>query len=373
MKTLITILTITVALTLPGTGARPRFVPPPNPESQPSAREAVAETEDSADVQLQRSQQQLEKAQSQIARQAAEVEAIQAEVERAAAVAEAATPETPDLPLLPMRYQNMVHRGRGGGKALVIRSSEAEPKEQAELEEDLAVMSHILDKALDEKLPGQPRSRKAMGIDVVFSSTAAPFRSLYLDGYGAVFMLKVGFPLLPPPKGEPRKERAETSSTWEEARKELYGRPSDGKITTSPAEEYDEEKVNRLKDALFEGVKNAANVRDLKPDDSVTVCVFGGAGGPAKVQSTAKAGAPKAAIVNQVWVYGDGKPGQTRGTIMTIRVKKSDVDAFAKGKQTLEEFRKRAKVTTYVGNADGGGSMMGFGGSGFGSTYEFMH
>jgi hypothetical protein len=30
---------------------------------------------------------------------------------------------------------------------------------------------------------------------------------------------------------------------------------------------------------------------------------------------------------------------------MTIRVKKSDIDAFAKSKQSLEEFRKKAKVT----------------------------
>jgi hypothetical protein len=39
------------------------------------------------------------------------------------------------------------------------------------------------------------------------------------------------------------------------------------------------------------------------------------------------------------------------GTIMTIRVKKADVDDFAKGKVNLDEFRKRASMTIYAGDA----------------------
>ena len=69
---------------------------------------------------------------------------------------------------------------------------------------------------------------------------------------------------------------------------------------------------------------------------------------------------------------GDHNDGSTRGTILTIRVKKSDADAFAKGKQTLEEFRKKAKITAYVGNADGGMGGMGFG-SGFGGSSGFSY
>jgi hypothetical protein len=37
---------------------------------------------------------------------------------------------------------------------------------------------------------------------------------------------------------------------------------------------------------------------------------------------------------------------------MTLRVKKSDADAFAKDKLTLEEFRKRAKIAIYDNGAD---------------------
>jgi hypothetical protein len=65
---------------------------------------------------------------------------------------------------------------------------------------------------------------------------------------------------------------------------------------------------------------------------------------------------------------------------MTIRVKKSDADAFAKGAMTLEAFRKRAHVVSYAGSPESdialggvGGGMGGLGGgggevgSGFGS------
>jgi len=270
------------------------------------------------------------------------------------------------------RLQSVIKRSSGhGGKALVIRSSEPDPKEQSNLEEDLAVMSHILDKALEEKNETTHRTHRAMGINVYFGSSN-PMRSLYLDGYGALFMLHVGFPLLAPPKTETRKERAETSSTWEEARQELYGQPGSAKTLAGPAEEYDEEKVNQLKDTLLEALKNAANIRDLKPDDSVTICVFGGAGGAGRTQvrSTTKRGAtPGPDVQNQVWVVGDHDIGPTRGTILTIRVKKTDAEAFAKGKLTLEEFRKKAKMAAYMGNADRGGGM-GFGSSS-GFSYDF--
>ena len=67
-----------------------------------------------------------------------------------------------------------------------------------------------------------------------------------------------------------------------------------------------------------------------------------------------------------------------RQTIMTIRVKKSDADAFAKGAMTLEAFRKRAHVVSYAGSPETGmafggmgGGMGGFGGGGGGGGGGF--
>jgi len=259
-------------------------------------------------------------------------------------------------------------------RALVIRSSEVDPKDQSSIEEDLAVMSHILDKALDEKLGNQSHGRKAMGIDVWFASNSNPFRSLYLEGYGAVFMFKVGFPLLPPPKKETPKEKRETSSTWEEARQELYGNPGASKAISAQVEDYDEEKVTALKDCLFDALQNASNIHDLKPDDSITLCIFGTAGGAGKASSLVKRGGMSGSgSRNHLLVFDGGSNSQARGSIMTIRVRKSEVDALAKGQMDSAEFRKKAKVTVYLGGAEGGAGVFSFG-NGFGSgtgNYQF--
>ena len=140
-------------------------------------------------------------------------------------------------------------------------------------------MSRILEKAASERAGGhggQPYGATAMGIDVFFTPAANPLRSLYLDGYGALFMLNVGFPFLPPPHAEGQQEKTEANSDWEDAKQELYGQPWWRTRLVAPTEPYDEERVNRLREGLLESLKNATNIRGLKPDDSITVCVFGG-------------------------------------------------------------------------------------------------
>jgi hypothetical protein len=372
MKTLMTILTIAAALSVPGQAVPPQVMPEIQ-DAQAQADASAPKAKTAADAQLDKVQQQLSAAQNQLDAQLAQAEAQvkQAEEQAAAAADEENSAVLGDLPALPGvgRFGTMAHGGRGAGKSLVIRSTDSDPKEQANLEEDLSVMAHILDKAVEEKLGDQARRHQAMGINVVFGSSSAPFRSLYLDGYGALFLLHVSFPLVAAPKPEVREPNTQTSSTWEEARQELYGEPGQPRVVTRPAEQYDEEKVNQLKDSVLDALKNASNIRDLKADDSITVCIFGAAGSSAKIRSTVKRAGAGAGVSKQIWVASDGKRGRTRGTIMTIRVRKSDADAFAKGKSTLDDFRKKARIAAYVGNSDTGASAFGFGGNGF--DYEF--
>src|SRR5579859_6181004 len=96
------------------------------------------------------------------------------------------------------RAQNLLARPGGASRALIVRSSDADPKTQEALEEDLAVMSHLLNKSLEDLPGGAGHGNKVMGIDVFFTPGSAPLRSLYLDNYGAVFFLSVNFPLLAP-------------------------------------------------------------------------------------------------------------------------------------------------------------------------------
>src|SRR5439155_10482156 len=69
----------------------------------------------------------------------------------------------------------------------------------------------------------------------------------------------------------------------------------------------------------------------------------------------------------RTWTAPPGQPyrGPAAGTMMTIRVKKTDVDDFAKGKLNLDDFHKKAKITTYAGGAGGGDGSFVFSGDGF--------
>jgi len=370
MKTTITVIVLSTVLTLLVTGARPRSgwggtneqsvleetSPPAAATEQPeNIQEETTQPDPQVEAELALAQAQVKKADEQAA--------------QAGAVEDGSGAVLGDLPSVSglTRLHNWYQQGRGGGKGLVIRSSETDPKDQAALEEDLSVMSHILSKAVEEKVGSQSHSRRAMGIDLVFASSSSPLHSLYLDGYGALFLLRVNFPLIAPVKREAAKEQTETSSTWEEARQELYGQRGEGRVLSGSSQEYDEEKVTNLKDALLEALKNATHIRELKPDDAVTVCIFGG--GPARVQPVIKRGPTAGVSENSVWVF-DTKAGPKRGTIMTMRIKKSDADAYAKNRVDLEEFRKRAKITSYIGNAETGGAAATAYGFGNGFTFE---
>jgi hypothetical protein len=370
MKAIMSIITISAAASLLNAPLSRAQEAAPEAADVSQAEEALKGAQDElakAQVEAQKAQAQAQKEQAEAKANFAKAQHLfqnsmeHAQKEMAPAGGEAGSGNfggygTFPAPEFSQRLQNVLKRApdHGAGKALVIRSSESDPKEQPQLEEDLAVMSRILEKAASERSGGQPYGATAMGIDVFYTPAASPLRSLYLDGYGALFMLNVGFPLLAPPQAEGQQEKTEANSDWEDAKQELYGQRGGGRAMAAPGEPYDEERVNRLRDGLLESLKNATNIRGLKPDESITVCVFGGpSSGQPKARSyvkrsTGSSGA-RGAVAVSGWV---GSP--MRQTIMTIRVKKSDADALAKGAMTPEAFRKRAHIVCYAGSPEAG-------------------
>ena len=338
MKTFIPIVTVAAALSLFGNIAlHGQSVAPP--EDQVELAKAQTEAQ-KAQVE---GQQQLAEVQSQTAQAQAQAEQDSGPWQQGSAY-----------------DQNgfrlaQVFSGQPGNpsRTLIVRSSEHDPKEQANLEEDLAVMTRIFEKAIAGKPGDELQTRTAMGINVYFPSDTSPLRNVYLDGYGALFMMNVNYPLLAPPaKSQEEKEKPSGDSAWQEARRELYGQAADGNPPPSAGEEYSAEKVNNLKNALLEALKDGTNIRNLKPDDSITVCVFGGASahsGRFKEQARYQIAAQGDMSLTGKRISRDG--AAAHGTIMTIRVKKADVDDFAKGKVNLDEFRKRASMTIYAVDA----------------------
>ncbi len=254
-------------------------------------------------------------------------------------------------------------RARGpSAQILVVPSAAVEPKEFAAIVEDMQVMSRILDKALGQEkstfahfvlggmFPADPDTSNVWSSNL--AGAATPTQAIFLEGFGALFVTRVDYPLAPTSEeAEPAKESEE--SVWEKTRRELYGPQRDptswslrsARRYGGPLKEYDPKQVDELQKTLLETLEHAANIRSLKPEDSVAITVLGLAGGVS----------PANVVV--VRLLADGKVQQTnvplsqafacRPTALAIRVKKSDVDALAAGQLTFDQLREKATILNY--------------------------
>ena len=235
---------------------------------------------------------------------------------------------------------------RGSTQPLVVRTAEVDAATQTNLQEDLAVMGRILTKTL-----GKDGGDSAMGI--VLSALPAVRRpqSVYLEGYGVLFFLNVKFPLVAPAAKTEEVEVKIEDPTWEQTRRELYGQKNTNvrffniNAGGEGAVEYDAEQVQDLKKDLTEALRNATNIRSLKPDDLVTVVVTGNRGAVKARVKTAKSTGGKAAK-NDVMIV-DTQVSAPRETVLTLKAKKVDIDAMAKGTIDLAEFTKRVSTAAY--------------------------
>jgi hypothetical protein len=170
--------------------------------------------------------------------------------------------------------------GRQVDRPLIIRTtgSEENTKVNEQLQEDLSVMSRILDKAA-----GEHRHRvgmdamKAAGIEIrALAGRGRQDQALYLEDYGVIFTLNVNMPL----RAEPVEEKEEVkeparNEEWEDARNELFGnRKRPGKIRVQ-GRIIDQGEIDEFRDELIESLKNTVNIRNLKETDTVLVVVRG--------------------------------------------------------------------------------------------------
>jgi len=274
----------------------------------------------------------------------------------------AVPPGAPDAPIDPAGIANWAEgfavsttqgvldqlfpRGGGGPRRPVIVGGDS--KNAATLSEDLTVMMRILEKAAGAKADGPPT---ASGIALFsFSQPSSP-RAFYLDGYGAMFVLNVRYPLVAPPKqDDPEGTNDTTNSEWEKAKEEVYGRRAaldEIKLKATQGEEFNSQRVENLKDQIIGDLVNAKNIRHLKPDDYVTVVVLGGGARNSVVRGAGLP--PRASRGGRAASAIEVAPSHEAGTqsTMTLRIRKSEIDAFAKGKVGPEEFRKNVSAQVY--------------------------
>ncbi len=259
-------------------------------------------------------------------------------------------------------------RAGSTGTVLVIPSEQTRIEDLLTINEDMSVMSRIFEKNIE-----QARIKTVRGGMIVpaydpfltlLGGGRGGIQSIYLQGFGALFLMKIDFPLTPPPDMQDDEKKTikaeEGDPVWRQMRREMYEpeKVDRRRRTDRPEKKYDAEKVENLKTILIKALKHAANIRSLKPDESVVLTVTGSG----EAIST-KIIAARLTRENQILVQQKDADGQTitkmvTGTsldniglsspaILVIRAKKSDIDEFAKGDLDFEKFRQRVQLLTY--------------------------
>jgi len=197
---------------------------------------------------------------------------------------------------------------------------------------ELNIMCRVFDNELKLYQPAPPDpfsniyfdNRSHQSLDLLrtfFGQMTRNTKCIYLEGYGVLFLMSVNFQLTAsPPLELPKQKPAEpvdVDKVWEQIKRELYAPQSVSKDQAPEAS--DTNKVEQLTRNIVKTLKHAANIQCLKPDEFVIVTVNG---------NEQTIGAPRVL------------------TVLTVRAKKSDIDAFAKATLNLDQFRKKVQIVT---------------------------
>lgn len=279
-------------------------------------------------------------------------------------------PQPPDDPFLGRHLEQALEfvdgvdwlprelQGPSTSEPLIIPATTTDAVALAEMREDLAIMSRILQKATGRT--GDRGDTMALGIVVSSFPALRRPQAMYLADYGAVFLLNVPFPLVAPADTQAAPAEKPTNTAWEEARRELYGSkraPMSGWVQKAAGARrevnFEPERVERLKREVMETLKNAANLRQVKPDEQVVVAITstaGGRGGGARETRVLRieGDRPEAGhAVIETKVADAPEAAGVGGSTLILRVKKADAEAYAAGNLDREAFARRVSLTAY--------------------------
>jgi hypothetical protein len=238
------------------------------------------------------------------------------------------------------------------GTVLVIPNSEMKVEDLTTIVEDMTVMSRIIDNQL-----GKEGTRRFMFSGDFLWQRSLMTETMYLQGYGALFLKKVDFPLSPGPTMQEEEEKETTEEgvdpVWEQMKQEIYEPQEERRRRPDREEEkYDAEKVENLKTNLIKALKHATNIRSLKPAESVILTVTGSSES-SNITRVAIPGTGQVFVQKKdtkaVSIVAPTLPGRlepSSPTMLIIRAKKSDIDAFAKGDLDLDKFQHRVQIFT---------------------------
>jgi len=221
---------------------------------------------------------------------------------------------------------------------MLVPAGQMDPETATRLIEDLSVMGRIIEKDAANVLESGDSDPASLsrrlrfedwgaGPSALFSSLGRA-RPLYVAGYGALFFIRVDFPLLPGAQTPEEATEQEADSVWAQTRRSLFEPERPGVHLAPDADApqpYSRDRVDTLKVALITTMKHATNIRGLQPGEWLTI-VMQGTSPQAGDAATAMAGA---------------------GSTLTLRAKKADVDLYAKGQLVQAQFEQCLQVVSH--------------------------
>lgn len=306
-----------------------------------------------------------------------------AQVEAAAVTPVQSSPEpvvTPDIKeermmedlLVNMPVPSSTNRVMFGGSSgtnsvFIVPNREIKAEELLTINEDMNVMSKIFGNELGQARMASARTNWVFAGDNwssgFFGRGSGTPQGMYLQGYGALFWIRVDFPLSAGPQ-EPEQEEQETEEegvdqVWQQTRQQIYAPQETGRRRRGAErqeEKYDPQKVENLKTSLIKALKHAANIRALKTDESVVLSITGKTISERIVSIQELPGTDQTIVIKEsggrktTKVYTGGLPEDIRvssPTVLVIRAKKSDIDAFATGDLDFAKFSQRVVILSY--------------------------
>jgi hypothetical protein len=339
---------------------------PAQSAAQKGSEQTIAEAQKDAEAAAKEAQKQAEAAQNKAE-----------EAQQAAETAQEEAREAMILPSTGIKWDSfsLGLPSREAQIILVIPVDQIKPEDLAAITEDISVMCRVFDKKLKEEMGIAAPARAWIGFP--FGGMTGT-EGIYLEGYGVLFLLKVDMPLTPPPEIKEEQPKEEGDPLWEETKRELHSTKEGegfggggsygggagyggGAVIYSydrnrSCEKYDAEKVERLKTTLIKSLKHAANIRNLKPDESVIISVRGCVPALAIEESVVKregrgreerSSKTRSISLRTTRSAPVQQTVSNASTVLTIRAKKADIDAFSKGELNFDQFRQKVHINIY--------------------------
>jgi len=210
---------------------------------------------------------------------------------------------------------------------VIVRFSDRQNSQEA-LEADLNGLTDLIRAALQEV--GDEELLSAADDVKVRVPNNSSVRALYTEGFGAVVFVKVEFPVLGPNVAEQKPQTVEKPKLNQTQDKEVLLGQGGNFVLSPVAKPYDAGQVGSLKSNIVAKLKEASRFDSISTNEFLSVVIYG----------------PPAAGAGE-------NPSEMRGTVLTLRARKSDVDAIAKGQIDYARFNEKITSTAYRGSGYG--------------------